>query len=213
MNNIKIRDLFFYVIVLFVFALGFFAFLESDRAFAVSDSVVITLTVNSEISITSPADSSMSTALGVSQNTAVGTTTWNVKTNNSAGYTLAVKSSSNNPAMQTGGGSTISNDQVVAPALWSVSSGNAEFGFSAFGTDTTTGTWGSGTQCSSTTNVPSTGLKYLGLATSDVTIATRSSTTTPSGIDTTVCYAVEQNGFYVPSGTYTATVVATATAL
>ena len=40
---------------------------------------------------------------------------------------------------------------------------------------------------------------------------TRSATTTTAGIDTTVCYAVEQNTFYIPSGVYQATVVASAT--
>ncbi|MES2436808.1 MAG: hypothetical protein V4519_02255 [Patescibacteria group bacterium] len=178
------------------------------------DTVIITLNVDAGISITSPADSSMSTNLGVSVNKAIATTTWNVKTNNNLGYTLAVKASQD-PAMQSAGDEVLDYTESVGgtPETWSVGASTAEFGYSAFGTDVPTGTWGTGSQCSSTVNANSTTLKYVGFSTSDKTIATRSSTTTPSGIDSTVCYAVEQNGFYIPSGTYTATITATATTL
>jgi hypothetical protein len=178
-----------------------------------SDTVIVTLNVTAGISITSPADTTMSTALGVSQNTAVGTTTWNVKTNNSLGYTLAVKATST-PAM-TSGSNSILDYQSLVPNTWNATSSNAYFGFSGFGTDVSTGTWGTGSVCSTagSPNAISTTLKYLGFTTSDKTVATRAATTTTAGIDTTVCYAVEQNGFYVPSGTYEATIIATATTL
>lgn len=176
-----------------------------------SDDVVITLNVTAGVSITSPSDATMSAALGVSQNTAVGTTTWNVKTNNSSGYTLTVQASGA-PAM-TSGGNFINDYQVGTPNTWSATSGAAYFGYSAFGNDTTTGTWGTDSDCSGANgNAISTALKYKGFTTSGVQISSRSATTTTSGIDTTVCYAVEQNGVYVPSGAYTATITATATA-
>lgn len=182
-----------------------------------TDNVVVTLNVTADISITDSSNVSMSQALSSSVNTAVGTSTWNVKTNSSAGYTLAVRAT-NTPAMlHSNLTDTIANDQTGAPATWAVSSGNAEFGYSAAGTDVPTGTWGTygggGCSATSTAHSISTSLKYKGLTTSDVTVATRSSTTTPSGVDATVCYAVEQNGFYIPSGTYQATVIATATTL
>lgn len=189
--------------------------LEPMFAQAVTDSVIITLNVTSGITIDSPADASMSTALGVSQNTAVATTTWNVKTNNALGYTLAL-SASTNPAMQQSATATITDFNVGVPMTWVATSSNAYFGYSAFGTDTSTGTWGTGAVCSTGANAHaiSTTLKYRGLSTSPgTTVSTRAATTTPSGINTTVCYAVEQNGFYIPSGTYTATVTATALAL
>lgn len=183
---------------------------EPAVADAVTDSVAVTLNVAAGISITSPSDSSMSQSLGVSANTAIATTTWNVKTNNSAGYTLAVRASTN-PAMQSGGNSISNYTPAVAatPETWSVSSG-AEFGFSAYGSRITTGTWGTSGSFCGANNTPSTNLKYRDLASTDITIATHGATTTTAGDDATVCYAVEQNGFYVPSGTYTATVVATA---
>jgi len=187
---------------------------EPIFAEAVTDSVVITLNVTAGISIDSPADSSMSTPLTVTQNTAVGTTTWNVKTNNNLGYTMAL-SASTDPAMQQSATATIEDFIKGTPMTWAATTSHAYFGYSAFGTDTSTGTWGTGSVCSAAgPHLISTTLKYRGFATTTgTTVDTRSSTTTPTGINTTVCYAVEQNNFYVPSGTYTATITATALAL
>ncbi len=180
-----------------------------------SDGVVISLQVDTGISISSPADTYMSTSLGVVANTAIATTTWNVKTNNSLGYSLTLAASTN-PAMQVSPSQSI-NDfaTTTAPELWStIPNGRAEFGYSAYGTDVSTGTYGTGSSCSAATSTPSTSLKYRGFTTSaSPTIATRNATTTTSGIDTVVCYAVEQKGVYVASGTYTATITATATTL
>ena len=184
---------------------------EASGAQSANDTVIVTLNVVSGISITSPSDTNMSTDLGVSQDTAVGTTTWNVKTNNSAGYTLAVRATST-PAMQSPTNS-IADYQTGSPNTWSVSSGNAAFGYSAFGTDVNTGTWGSASVCSTGAHVPNSSLNYKGFTTSDFTIASRAATTTTAGINTSVCYAVEQDTFYIPSGTYKATIIATATAI
>lgn len=179
-----------------------------------SDTVVVTLNVTAGISITSPSDATMSTALGVAQNSAVGSTTWNVKTNSSGGYTLAVRATSTPAMAQAGGSPYILDYQSGAPNTWVATSGQAYFGYSAYGTDISTGTWGTGSNCyGGTIHATSTTLKYKGFTTSDVTVATRAATTTPTGIDSNFCYAVEQNNFYVPSGTYTATVIATATTL
>ncbi len=183
---------------------------EAAQAQAVTDEVIVTLNVDAGISITSPADASMSQNLGVSANTAVASTVWNVKTNNAAGYTIAVKATTS-PALRNATNNIADYTPAVAatPETWDVSN-TAEFGFSAFGTDISTGTWGTDSDCIAGANVPSAGLKYRDFDTSDIQIGSRSATTTTTGIDTTVCYAVEQDGFYVPSGTYVATVVATA---
>ncbi len=189
------------------------AFLTAATA---TDSVVVTLNVAAGISITSPADSTMSTTIGISTNKAIATTTWNVKTNNAAGYTLALKSAtSSTPAMKQDSDNTkVIADNVAGattPALWSVGASTAEFGYSGYGTDVSTGTYGSDSSCGAT-STPSTALKYTSLRTTDRTLASRASTTTQSGIDTVVCYAVEQgSSFFIASGTYTATVTATAT--
>lgn len=180
------------------------------NAVTATDTVLVTLNVDAGISITAPADETMSQNLGVAANTAVGDTIWNVKTNNAAGYTLSVKATTS-PAMHAG--ATNIDDYtpavVATPETWSVSN-TAEFGFSAFGTDVPTGTWGSDSDCIAAANTPSASLKYRDFDTTDIQIGSRAATTTTAGIDSTVCFAVEQNGVYVPSGTYIATVVATA---
>ncbi len=199
------------VVALLASAVFFYSAFEPTRVSAVdvSDEVIVTLNVDAGISITSPSNTTMSRNLGVSVNTAIGTTTWNVKTNNAAGYTLAVKATST-PAMLSGSNS-ITDYQTGSPDTWSVSASDARFGYSAYGTDVPTGTWGSFSNCG--VHVANASGLYKGFTTSNVTIATRSATTTTSGVDSSVCYAVEQNGIYIPSGTYTATIVATATTL
>ncbi len=214
MNYLK-KSLTLSVLLTMVAALGYIAYEPNvTNAATATDTVIVTLNVTAGISITSPADVSMSTALGVTQNSAIGTSTWNVKTNSALGYTLALRATSS-PAMAT---STlfISDYQTGSPNIWSATSTQSYFGYSGFGTDIPTGTWGTGSVCSGGSNghATSTTLKYKGFTTSDVIIATRSSTTTPSGVDATICYAVEQGAAsYIPSGTYQATIIATATTL
>jgi hypothetical protein len=179
-----------------------------------SDSVLVTLNVTAGIAITSPSDITMSRNLSLANMTAIASSTWTVTTNNITGYSLTIKSLTS-PAMQQNATTTIDDYAVGVPTLWSVPSGSANFGFSAYGTDVNIGTWGNASSCESTSHVPSTALKYLGFTTSTSTsvVANRTSTTTFVGSDTTVCYAVEQNAFYIPSGTYTATIIATAVTL
>lgn len=180
------------------------------KATSTSDVVVITLNVDEGISISSPPDSSMSPNLGVSSDVSLGSTVWNVKTNDGLGYFLNLKASTA-PAMQQNSTSTINDYQTGAPNAWNATSSNAYFGYSAYGTDTSTATWGSGATCGSGSTIPAT-MKYKGFTTgtSTTNVASRSATTTTTGVNTTVCYAAQQNGFYVPSGTYTATITATA---
>jgi len=186
-----------------------------DNVYAVTatSSVVVTLNVDTGITISAPPNSNMSAHVGVGQNSAVGTTTWTVITNDVNGYTLALNATST-PAMKNSS-STIADYQTGAPNTWSVINA-AAFGYSAYGTDVSTSTWGTATSsCSGGTNgnATSTILKYKGFTTSPFTIAQRVATTTFAGTVTTVCYAVEQNNFFIPSGTYQATIVATATSL
>jgi hypothetical protein len=206
------------LLIAFVASPFAYAAFEANEVSAVSvnDSVIVTLNVESGITITSPADTTMSQTIGVAADEATASTTWNVKTNNVSGYTIAVKASTA-PAMQATATTTVPDYTpavAATPETWSVGSGAAEFGFSAFGTRVSTGTWGTDTDCSgATTHEPSAGLKYRDFDTTDISIGSHTSTTTTAGDDTKVCYAVEQNGFYLPSGTYTATITATATTI
>lgn len=176
-----------------------------------SDTVIVTLNVTAGISIDSPSDVTMSRNIGVAADTAVASTTWTVRTNNVTGYNLTLKASTE-PAMQQNSTTTVADvAATTTPATWSVGVGTAAFGFSAYGTDVSTATWGTGGNCEASSHVPSTSLKYAGFRTSTSTVvATRAATTTSAGVGTTVCFAVAQNAFYIPSGTYTATITATA---
>ncbi len=183
------------------------------QAATASSSVVVTLNVTAGISITAPGNVTMSTPITISQASSIGTTTWTVITNDSNGYTLAVNATSS-PAMQYGATSTIADYQTGAPNTWAVAASAANFGYSAFGSDVASTTWGTDTLCGTSLGTPSMNLKYKGFTTSPFTIASRTSTTTPTGISTTVCYAAQQGtSFFIPSGTYIATIVATATSL
>ncbi len=183
---------------------------------AVTDDVVVNQTVTSGISITSPADITM-TALSTSQNTAVGSATWTVTTNNYLGYSLTLFASTA-PAMSRsgGGGNIVDYTPAVAetPETWSVSSA-AEFGFSAYGTNVNTTTYGTDADCIAGTDVPSTTLKWrdFDLTGSADQIATVAAPTSTSGAASTMCVATQQAGVFANSGTYSATITATATAL
>ncbi len=221
------KDLFKIVsasLIVTMLALTGFASVEPGLAQAetASDTVIVTLNVDTGISITSPSDTTMSTSLGVSTSRAIATTTWNVKTNSVGGYTLGLRASST-PAMRLNSdvSKSVANFTETTPdtpeAWGTVDADTAEFGFSVFSTstsDVSTGTWGTvGTSLCGATSTPSTALNYIGASsTADKIIATRTSTTTQTGADIVVCYAVEQgSNFYIQSGTYSAWFTATAT--
>jgi hypothetical protein len=115
--------------------------------------------------------------------------------------------------MQSGSFS-VTDYQTGTPNTWTATTSNAYFGYSAFGGDTSTASWGTDTDCAAAADVPSATLKYKGFTTTAGTpaIASRTATTTTTGTNTTICFAAEQNNFFIPSGTYTAQITATAVA-
>lgn len=206
-----------------IFALSLFMILAvagyfiGDRVWAAgeidTDDVLVTLTVDEGISITTGADVTMLPNISMSANSSIGSSSWNVKTNSHAGYTLAVKADAA-PALVNTAGQSFADYQTGAPTTWNIPDSSYQFGFSAFGdvTDTPTATWGSG-GCG-TDGVPNIGQKYTGFTgTTSKIITTRNTVTSTSGMDTTICFAAEQKGVYAPSGTYTTTITATATTL
>ena len=173
-----------------------------------SDAIVITQVVTPGISISAPADITM-TPLSVTQNTSVGSATWTVITNSSTGYTLSINASTN-PAMQGSGGRMFTDYATSSPSTWSVTSAY-KFGFSAYGSNVNTTTFGTDTDCINTTNVPSATLKWRGFyGTNQIAIASSTAPTAVAGTTTSMCVATEQNGVFAPSDTYTATITATA---
>ena len=195
------------------FVIQFYPIIETANAAIATDNVIVSLDVTSGITISNGADFTMAPPIGVASDSSIGTSSWLVKTNSALGYTLAVKASSA-PALVSGANSFADYTPVVVdtPEIWSVGSGAFEFGYSAYGTDTPTGTWGTSVSCGSA-GTPAVAQKYVNFKITDTTIATRATVTPTSGITTNICFAAQQNAIYAPSGTYTATITATATTL
>lgn len=172
-----------------------------------TDTVEVNMVVTEEIAITSPADVTM-TALSTSVNNSTGVATWNVKTNSTAGYELEVQADTD-PAMQSGADQFA--DYSDTPAAWSVSASSYEFGFSAYGDDVVAA-FGAGTTCGTGATVGDGNYRgFTGVT--DIQIATDTDPTAVAGTNTNVCFAAGQNGVFAPSGSYNATITATATSL
>ena len=188
-------------------------YLWAEPTFAIHE-VIVTLNVETGITISDGADVTMSPSLGITSDTSIGKTSWIVKTNNFSGYKLDVKASTA-PALANATDSFADYSETVlgTPETWSVGSGDYEFGFSAYGDDVADGTWGTGVGCGTHTTISTNNLNYLGFKTTDKTIATRNSVTPNTGVQTNVCFAAEQKDVYAPSGEYTATITATAITL
>lgn len=199
-----------------------------------SDNVVVTLNVDSGITISDGLDSSMSPNLGITANSSTGYSSWIVKTNNTAGYKLDVKSLTD-PALKSGVTNNLADYTETAgtcsnvahttkatcvgaeiwtptPETWSISSSTKEFGYSAYGPDVPV-KWGTTAVNCGTAGSPNPLLKYVGFTTKDNTIATLGSVTPVSGVTTNICFQAQQNSVYADSGTYTATITATASVL
>lgn len=168
------------------------------------------------ISLTSPGNIAMDN-LSITQNTSIGTgDAWTVITDDPAGYTLTFQTDNASCLSNPGTGEVFTDYSEATsgtPETWSVGSGAYEFGFSVYGNDVSTATWGTDTSCG-IGSVPSTNLKYEGFkGVTAITVANTSSRTSPTGTDTVLCVAAEQKNVYAPSGNYTADITATATAL
>jgi len=200
--------------ILFLFLIvQFYPIVETVIAATATDNVIVTLDVTTGITISDGANVTMAPNLGVTADQSIGSSSWLVKTNATLGYTLAVKASAA-PALVSGANSFADFTEAVSgtPEVWSVASGAKEFGYSAFGTDTATATWGTGASCGAA-GVPTGTAKYVGFKITDKTIATRATVTPNAGITTTICFAAQQNAIFADSGTYTATITATALTL
>ncbi len=217
-------------LMLSILALTGFASIEPVLAQAATDDggTTVNLNVDAAISITSSATTTtnMSTSINLTTSSAIATTTWTVKTNSSGGYLLTLASGTTSaPAMKQPTDNTKRLNDFVgssvatgnAPQLWSTATSNsAEFGYSALGTHAVNVSSdkfaATGVVSCGATSTPSTALKYAPLVSTANTIASHTSTTTTAGVDTTVCWAAAQNGtFYIASGSYQASAIATAT--
>jgi len=176
---------------------GYLETLNGIVAGDATDSVTVSVTVVSSISIDNPVDVILSPNIEET-GMANGSATWNVKTNHAAGWTLSVEASTT-PAMQSGANSFADYTEVPpgTPEAWSVAAADSEFGFNAAGTYAEAGFSGS---------------KYLSFdGANQIQIAHRNAPSEGAGDDTTVNFRAEVGASHnQPLGTYDATITATA---
>jgi len=203
---------------IFILLAGYVIF-EPVITKAVADSAVVSLSVTSEITISSPDDTSLTPSIpGVTGNAgspATASLTWTVMTNNSTGFNMKLKSSSN-PSLQLDGSNTFSDYTNASPLnyTWgSPSSSAAWFGFTvepATAADTVAAFLDNGSDTCGTGAVNGADTCWGGLATTDTDVINRSSATGSSGEAEVVKFRAESNAKFLNSGSYTATITATA---
>lgn len=167
------------------------------------ESTALTATVGSNISMTGSTTASMS-ATPVSGNMQATTSgSYSVTTNNSSGYNLKIKDSDATLNLTASGGTiTPGSGSQAAPAVLTAGTwGWAVIGAGGAGQFDTAYTTGN--------DQAATGKKFAGITASDVQF--KSTATTASGDSTTVYYSMLV-GTAQPTGSYTDTVVVTATA-
>ena len=164
------------------------------------------------ISITSPADVSMSPSIaGVSGGSSDGSAQWSVATDNTAGYSLTVKADSS-PALRSSSDSFADYTPAGADPDydWLISTSDSEFGFSPGGNDILQKYKDDGIDCNVGSNDTPDKCWYY-FDTSDEAIAQSSSSNHPAGTATTVKFKAESGSGHLQSqGTYTATITVTA---
>ncbi|PIP58369.1 MAG: hypothetical protein COX02_00740 [Candidatus Vogelbacteria bacterium CG22_combo_CG10-13_8_21_14_all_37_9] len=169
--------------------------------------------MNSDVSLTvsAPGNVTLSPAVDAKiGGSATGQAIWSVMTDDSAGYTITLAADTS-PALKSSTDSFA--DYSSSPSFtWSVTSANANFGYSVLSTDAASAFLNNGSAC----NIGSTNTAdrcWRGLSTSAVTVVSRSTANNPSGITSTVKFQAEAgSGREVTAGTYSATVNAIVTA-
>jgi hypothetical protein len=182
----------------------FFAWMEEYRLLIAgtdTDSVTVSVNVTETISINAPSDITLMPEI-VETGSATGNTTWIVETNNADGWKLELNASVS-PAMSNGGNNFADYTETTSgiPESWNIASNSSEFGFSVGGSY-------AGWEYSD-------GNLYEGFDGSNKILVAQDSGTTPGGGAEVDVYFKAEVGIdkIQPSGTYTATITATATTL
>lgn len=211
------------VLAIMMLAYPVYAYFEplAVKAASANDSITVTQAVSSEITISSPTDVTMSSAIpGITGNPGsprTGSATWTVKTNNTTGFYMALKSSTN-PSMQLDATYNFSDYSPASAGVpdytWaSPASSAAEFGYTVepeTAADTSTKFKDSGAACN-TGSLNTADKCWYNMGTSDETVVSRSTNTDSSGEDEVVKFQTESNAKYLKEGNYTATITATVT--
>jgi len=198
-----------------------FVYFEGELIKAITDQIIVTQDVSDEISISSPADVTMSASIpGITGNPGsprTGSVTWTIKTNNAVGFTMALNASTS-PAMQLDATYNFSDYTPATSGTpdftWSSPlSGQAEFGYTVEPetvADTVQLFRDDGASCNIGTNNTIDRCWY-NFTTSTVAVINRSTNTDVGGEDELVKFQTESNAKFLKEGNYTATITATAT--
>ena len=168
----------------------------------------------SYISISSPPDLVMASMGGLSGGSSEGTMSWVVTTDNKAGYTIGIASSTT-PALKSAVDSLADYTPAGADPDYNFTNNtnNSSFGFSPEGTETGTRFKDNGSVCN-TGALESTSKCWDGLSTTPKVMAGSTSSNIPSGSTVSVRFRAESGANHIQtSGVYNVTIVVTAMTL
>ncbi|MFA6301310.1 MAG: hypothetical protein WC609_03085 [Candidatus Paceibacterota bacterium] len=168
----------------------------------------------SYISISTPADLALTHIGGINGETTEGTMSWQIVTDNTAGYVMDIKTTTI-PALRSADDSF--SDYTPAGTdpdyNFSILSSTSAFGFSPEGVDTNARFKDNGLICNTGTGEVS-GKCWDGLSTSPKTIAGKGGSNQPTGSAVNVRFRAESGSAHIQtSGSYSASIVVTALVL
>lgn len=168
----------------------------------------------SYISISSPSDLALSSIGGINGEASEGTMFWTVTTDNSAGYSMSIKSTST-PALTSAEDSFADYTPAGADPDYdfSIASTTSAFGFSPEGVDTHSRFRDNGSTCNTSTGETASKC-WDGLSSTPKTVFQRTTSNHPSGSITTVRFRAESGADHIQTGgAYQAPIVVTAITL
>jgi hypothetical protein len=168
------------------------------------------------ISITSPSDAVFSNIGGIAAGETNTSSVWTITTDNAAGYTLAVKASTN-PAMKSSTYGSFFSDYTPSGAnpdrTFSIASTISAFAFSPEGSHIVQRYKDDGSSCN-TGSSDTTDACWDGFTTSDVNVASSGTSNSPTGTATTIKYRAAVGSEKIQdAGAYSATITVTATTI
>jgi hypothetical protein len=166
------------------------------------------------ISISSPQDLTMTNMGGVSGGSSEGTLSWVVTTDNTAGYSMTIKSTTT-PALKSALDSLSDYSTAGADPDYNFNNPatDSSFGFSPEGTEVISRFKDNGVACNIGTN-ETTGKCWDGLSTTPKVIAGSTTSNHPTGATVISRFRAESGANHIQtSGVYSVTIVATATTL
>lgn len=171
---------------------------------------------SSYISISAASDITLPSMSGIIAGESDSSESWTITTDNIAGYQLTIRSTSS-PSLKTSDGASFSDYEPsvsnTPDYLFSVAPTSSTFAFSPEGTDISQKYLDNGASCN-VGSLDTTNRCWDGFSVSDKIIAYRTSQNHPSGTNISIRYKSAIGSSKIQqSGTYTATIILTATSI